>query len=397
MPISPIITSAGLAAVLNATNNGLSARITHVALGDTAWTPDNTATALRNERQRVTVSNGTRIQPNQIHITAVENGTVEYWIRELAFVLDDGTLLAVWSDPTQALAFKAAGVDVLLAFDLVLSALPDDSVTVVGTGGVQLPPSTEEVVGVLRLATSLEMFLGERNDVAASPERIQHHGDNRYARRAHRHVWDAIDGKPSRFTPSAHDHLWTEINHKPTTYPPSSHTHPWSQVTGKPTSFPPVGHRHAWQQINSKPTTYPPSSHSHTWFSITGKPVAYVPIPHDHDDRHIVRDNFRITNGMVRTEERMSRSNWAGFNDWDHNYVIIRPPSGYTMAHYVGFTASAAIVNFGGDVDGNDSLWCRWRRESTNGYIRVICANSENRGDASGVGSYINYMAIWIK
>ena len=205
--LTPVMTLAGLQAVLNATNDGVQARITHVALGDIGWTPDNTATALRRERNRVAISNGRRIQPRQIHITAVENGAIQYWVREVGFILDDGTLLAVWSHPTQALAWKASDVDLLLAFDMVLSALPADSVVVDGTGGVNLAPATQSNEGVVRLATSAEAQNGSLNSaVAMTPASSRRHGDARYARVSHRHPWNQIDGKPSTYPPSTHNH-----------------------------------------------------------------------------------------------------------------------------------------------------------------------------------------------
>lgn len=435
MPLSPIITDAGLAAVFNATNNGLSARITHVALGDDAWTPDATATGLQSERQRVAVSNGSRIQPNQIHITAVENGDEEYWIRELGFILDDGTLLAVWSNATQPLAYKAAGVDVLLAFDLVLSALPDDSVTVVGTGGVNLSPATETVVGVLRFATAVEMTEGARDDVAASPANIRTMTDDRYSPllhahswsqttgkpttftpAPHSHSWSQTTGKPSRFNPSSHTHSWGQTTGKPTSFNPSSHTHSWDQTTGKPSSFNPSSHVHSWSQTAGKPSSFNPSSHSHPWGEITGKPQSYVPNPHqhswsqttgkpstfapsshDHDLLYFRKDNFRVTSGEAAITNRYSRQWHLGHDDWDRNYVNIYPPTGYTMAQLRGFTASISRVYFAGNVNREDIMWCRFRQEIINGFVRVIAGNNENRVDTAGVAAYINYMAIWVR
>lgn len=205
--LTPIITTAGLQAVLSATNDGLQAKISHVALGDIGWSPNNSATRLKAEKNRVAVSNGTRIQPTQIHVTAVENGSTEYWVREVGFILDDGTLFAIWSHPTQALAWKAAGVDLLLAFDMLLSALPADSVTIDGTGGVNLAPATQDQEGLVRLATSQEAIAGALNSaVAMSPADSRAHGDARYSRLSHRHPWSEIDGKPTVYPPVSHNH-----------------------------------------------------------------------------------------------------------------------------------------------------------------------------------------------
>lgn len=77
-------------------------------------------------------------------------------------------------------------------------------------------------------------------------------------------------------------------------------------------------------------------------------------------------------------------------NDYTKNYVYVTPPADYTMANLAGFMPSISQIDFGGDVDSNDTLWCKYRLESNR--ITIICNNSENRG-----ASKINYMAIWIK
>jgi hypothetical protein len=307
----PVITQAGLQAVFNATNSGLQADITHIALGDRGWLPDNTATALKNERRRIPVSNGERITPTQIHITAIEDGVeLEYWVREVGFYLSDGTLLAIWSHDTQALAYKAGGVDLLLAFDMALAALPADSVNVVGTGGVNLPPATTEKLGVMRFATTAEVIAATVDNEAVTPLGVQRHGDARYSNLNHNHSG------------------------------------------------------------------------------------VYAPISHNHDRDYMRIANFRVTSGLVRVLNRFSSSRWAGYNDWSRNYVLIAPPVGFTLSHLQGFIqgfiASNALVQFRGDVNGDDSLYTRWRIERNINRIRVISSNTENRSNA-----LVNYLAIW--
>lgn len=129
-PLQPIITDAGLTAVWNAYHTGMQCEIAQVALGDESYTPDKSATQLVNEVLRVDISGGELIDPTQIHVTALVSGDTEFWVREVGFFFDDGTLFAIWSDPDQALAYKAEGTDLLLAFDLTLDALPPESVTI---------------------------------------------------------------------------------------------------------------------------------------------------------------------------------------------------------------------------------------------------------------------------
>lgn len=129
----PVITTRGLAAVFNAQNTGLSAEITHIALGDHGRTPSKNEVGLVNERMRVPIADGDRIDDHQIHLTGLADGNTEFWVCEIGFILKDGTMLAVWSD-TDPLAYKSAEVPLLLAFDLVLAALPANSVNIIGTG-----------------------------------------------------------------------------------------------------------------------------------------------------------------------------------------------------------------------------------------------------------------------
>ena len=109
--LKPIVTKAGLEAVINASHDGLKAQISQVALGDGGYEPECSATALKSERNRIAIIKGTPITSAQIHITAIENGEAEYWVREIGFILEGGTLLALWSHPTQALRGIGLKVD----------------------------------------------------------------------------------------------------------------------------------------------------------------------------------------------------------------------------------------------------------------------------------------------
>ncbi|SIO94664.1 phage tail protein [Vibrio spartinae] len=129
----PVITNKGLAAVFNQNNDGMAARITQIALGDHGRNPSKTELGLVSEKMRIAIADGQRIDDFQIHLTALLSGGIAFWVKEIAFILEDGTTLAIWSD-TVPLAYHSLNVPLLLAFDLVLAALPAQSVTVVGTG-----------------------------------------------------------------------------------------------------------------------------------------------------------------------------------------------------------------------------------------------------------------------
>ncbi|MGY3171599.1 hypothetical protein ACVWYU_000973 [Pseudomonas sp. TE12234] len=157
-PLQPVITKAGLAAIWRADNTGVAAEITHVEVGTSGYTPANTQTALRTPVAKYAISDGQRLSDTLIHVTAVADDGKAYWAREIGFRLSDGTLLAVWSHPTEALTYKSATAELLLAYDLSLTALPANSVTITSTGaGLNLTLSAElaalataSVAGMLR-------------------------------------------------------------------------------------------------------------------------------------------------------------------------------------------------------------------------------------------------------
>lgn len=143
-PLQPVITKAGLRAIWRPDNTGLAAEITHVVVGTAGYTPSNTQTALRSQVAKIPISDGERLSDTLLHVTAIADGPQAYWVREIGFLLADGTLLAVWSHATDVLAYKPADADLLLAYDLSLTALPPGSVTITSTGaGLNLTLSEE--------------------------------------------------------------------------------------------------------------------------------------------------------------------------------------------------------------------------------------------------------------
>lgn len=165
----PLMTTAGLLAVYNEAHDGLQAQITHIALGDGAYTPAANRTALANERVRVAVASGELVTgTTQIHLTGIVTaGSPEFYVREIGFFLSDGTLLAVWSHLTQMLAWRSAQSDLLLAFDLTLSGIPAGSVSVTETGALYLSPATPTRLGSLRLGTAPEVAAGVADGAVA--------------------------------------------------------------------------------------------------------------------------------------------------------------------------------------------------------------------------------------
>jgi len=165
--LRPVITDAGIRAVFNAANDGLEARITHIALGDAAYAPSASASALRSERVRVPVGGGRRVAPHEIEVQALVDDGPSFWVREVGFFLADGTLLAVWSSETTPLAYKTAGIPLALAYYLLLEALPADSVTIEVSG-----PSINLTMLPLAVSTATEIIRLQRRAVQTEVDRL---------------------------------------------------------------------------------------------------------------------------------------------------------------------------------------------------------------------------------
>ena len=131
-----VVTQAGLAKAMQADQRGISFKITHVGIGTTGYTPDSSMTELQSESVRVALSGGKEISSNQMHLTALFDGEAEIIGREVGFYLEDGTLFAVDSHPTDVLVYKSAstGSRVLEGFDLIFEAIPPNSITVDTSG-----------------------------------------------------------------------------------------------------------------------------------------------------------------------------------------------------------------------------------------------------------------------
>lgn len=168
-PLMPTILEVGLQALWLTSKDGVAAKITHIALGEAAYTPHQGLVRLQAERARYPIADGKAVSSTQVHLTALADGDAEFWVREVGFYLADGTCLAIWSDPARPLAYKAAGVDLLLAYDLVLSALPPGSVTVQSTGaGLSLAMAEE--LAALATGQISEMLRGLKRDDKASQQ-----------------------------------------------------------------------------------------------------------------------------------------------------------------------------------------------------------------------------------
>ena len=79
-------------------------------------------------------------------------------------------------------------------------------------------------------------------------------------------------------------------------------------------------------------------------------------------------------------------------SDFTKNFISVYPPTGFAIANLVAFMPSIGKIDFSGDVNNDDTLWCRYQVQTANNRVVATCANSEVGG-----APIINYIAIWMK
>ncbi|AEV37559.1 pyocin R2_PP, tail fiber protein [Pseudovibrio sp. FO-BEG1] len=136
--INPTLTRAGMRSIFEASDAGLHARITHLAFGTSRYTPTGNENNLKSEKARVEIVGSRYLDDFQMEITAKIDGDSGFTLAELGVLLEDGTLLAVWSDPETPLAQYTPGVPIAFSFVLALAALPQGVVEVTGDVDLQL-------------------------------------------------------------------------------------------------------------------------------------------------------------------------------------------------------------------------------------------------------------------
>ena len=167
-----VITSAGLAALVNAENNGtLPVKITKFGLGTGNYTPSADQTALQSKFKEITALSGGDVGDNTIHVTMSDTSSDAYTVNEVGVNLEDGTLFAVSSQPTGAILQKAAGSQGLLSVDLVISG-GTSGITVDGDTNFFNPPATTQVAGVVKLASLDEIKTGTNSSKAVTPSGV---------------------------------------------------------------------------------------------------------------------------------------------------------------------------------------------------------------------------------
>jgi len=134
--IIPIITDIGKQALFQKDIDGLKINITHVAIGSGRYAPNTEQTTLKNEKLREPfLSSNVDKENYQISLNSIfKDKEKEFWVTEVGFFLDDGTLFAVWSHPTTAMSYKSLVAEPIFAFTLKLVDVNIDAIEIIDQG-----------------------------------------------------------------------------------------------------------------------------------------------------------------------------------------------------------------------------------------------------------------------
>ncbi|OOW63310.1 hypothetical protein Xlen_02465 [Xanthomonas campestris pv. leeana] len=153
------VTTAGRAALVNAPNTGTnSVLISHVGIANAPFSASATLTALPGEIKRVAAVGGTITADDTIHVSIRDESDAVYDCYGFGLYLSNGTLFAVYSQPTLLLG-KAAAAMMLLALDAVFADIDVQQITFGGTNFTD-PAATTDVAGIVELATEEEAAAG---------------------------------------------------------------------------------------------------------------------------------------------------------------------------------------------------------------------------------------------
>ena len=159
MALTLTITSAGRAAIINASNSGTApVTITQAGLSATAFSPDTGMTNLPGEHKRLATLSGEVAADDTIHLIVRDESTDIFTVRSLALYLNDGTLFALYSQSAVLLEKSALSL-MLLAIDVQFEDIAATNISF-GNANFLNPPATTEMPGVAELATLAETIAG---------------------------------------------------------------------------------------------------------------------------------------------------------------------------------------------------------------------------------------------
>jgi hypothetical protein len=171
MALELVITNAGRAALVAASNDGTNAvRIASVGVSPTAIAASPATAALPGEVKRINTISGAAASEDTIHVTVRDETTAVYTVRSIALYLQDGTLFAAYGQ-ADIVAEKAAQALLLLAIDVQFADIDATTITF-GDANFINPPATTETAGVVELANDAETSAGTDAQRAVTPKSL---------------------------------------------------------------------------------------------------------------------------------------------------------------------------------------------------------------------------------
>jgi len=145
--LQPRLTQAGMNASVVADGTGVVLRLASVSLGNVPFTPTGLETEIPGLQSTVPIAEGQKHDTGlAFTIRAVDDSAKNYQVRSLGFHLEDGTLLAVWSDPDIMLGQKTPNVQLHLVLDLhIVEEIPPGTIDLATAGDLNLVLDAELV------------------------------------------------------------------------------------------------------------------------------------------------------------------------------------------------------------------------------------------------------------
>lgn len=166
-----IVTDAGLAALINAKHSGTTPiTITQLKLGDSQWTADGSATALKNVTKTFEVQYGGTADPHTIQVAVIDQSEEQYKAYEMGIFTDQGILFAIATSSSEPIVEKFGSSIIEIICNVVVKSAEEGDIQI-GSGDLTFltPVATEKTSGIAQFATEEEVLAGEEDGKMVSP------------------------------------------------------------------------------------------------------------------------------------------------------------------------------------------------------------------------------------
>ena len=171
----PITTVAGLQKFFQVSGlPEVKLKLTHIGFGDAGYTPDKNQTSLRNEILKVPIASG-KVFPADGYMdlsALIPEDSPAFWIREIGWYLEDGTLAFVWSHPEVPIAFKNKNLKLLAGISVRVTDVPLDKVEIVESNPDLKLLYTEEFMQIAQMLTNHETAIVAVRDKAEEAVKV---------------------------------------------------------------------------------------------------------------------------------------------------------------------------------------------------------------------------------